>query len=451
MNITLENNDAQVSTLTVKVEQADYNQQVAKSLKDIRKNAVIKGFRPGNAPASLIAKMYRKSALVEEVNELVSRGVSNYLMEQKLNILGEPLPSENQQSIDWDNQEDFEFQFDIALIPEFTLTLNKRDKVVYHTIEVDENMRNSYIDGISGRHGNYQSIEQADDSSLLAATLTELDAEEAPKADGVTVENGKISLMLVSDETEKAKLVGAKTGDVVVLDVTKAFPNETDRAALLNVEKEELPNISTLFQATITEVQEWAKAEVNQELFDKVFGEGVVTSIEEFHEKVDTDIKANLKFDSERKLYMDIREKLVKKIEVELPKEFLVRWLVAINEGKFTVEEVENDYPHFEDDLKWQLIRDRIATEQEFKVEEEELQAAAKGYISSQMIQYGMNQLPEEFITKYATDMLSKPEERRKFAEQVLENKVVEWVKETIKIDEKEVSFDKFKEIVSKK
>ncbi|MDX9846890.1 MAG: trigger factor [Tenuifilaceae bacterium] len=449
MNVTHVNSDALNAVLSVKVEQNDYASKVEKTLKDVRKKAVIKGFRPGMAPASLINKMYRRSAIVDEVNKLVSEGISNYITEQKLNILGEPLPSEKQEAIDWETQNDFEFMFDLAFAPEFEVKLSKRDKAPYYSIKVDEKMRDGYIESISGRYGSYKDTEQADAESLLRATLTELNADESPKEDGLTVDEGMVSVMLVADEAEKAKFVGAKVGDVMVIDVTKAFPNDTDRSALLKIKKEELTTIEPLFQATITQVQQYAKAEVDQELFDKLFGEGTVTSVEEFHNRLDEDIKQNLKGDSERKLYTDVRDKLIEKFKIELPKEFLVRWLVAINEGKFTQEQIEKDFPHFEKDLKWQLIRDKIAQEQEFKVEQEELVRMAKGYIMNQMMQYGMGQLPEEFIDKYANDLIEKKEERRKMAEQVLGGKVMGWIKEAIKLEEKEVSFEEFKEMMS--
>ncbi len=449
MNVTHVNSDALNAVLSVKVEQNDYASKVEKTLKDVRRKAVIKGFRPGMAPASLINKMYRRSAIVDEVNKLVSEGISNYITEQKLNILGEPLPSEKQEAIDWETQNDFDFMFDLAFAPEFEVKLSKRDKAPYYSIKVDEKMRDGYIESISGRYGSYKDAEQADAESLLRATLTELNADESPKEDGLSVDEGMISVMLVADEAEKAKFVGAKVGDVMVVDVTKAFPNETDRSALLKIKKEELSTIEPLFQATITKVQQYAKAEVDQELFDKLFGEGTVTTVEEFHNRLDADIKQNLKGDSERKFYIDVRDKLIEKFKIELPKEFLVRWLVAINEGKFTQEQIEKDFPHFEKDLKWQLIRDKIAQEQEFKVEQEELVRMAKGYIMNQMMQYGMGQLPEEFIEKYANDLIEKKEERRKMAEQVLEGKVMGWIKETIKLEEKEVDFEEFKELMS--
>jgi trigger factor len=449
MNVTHLNSDALNATLTLKVEQNDYELKVEQTLKDVRKKAVIKGFRPGKAPASLINKMYRRSAIVDEVNKLVSESISNYLTEQKLNILGEPLPSEQQQHIDWETQTDFEFLFDLAFAPEFEVKLSKRDKAPYYSIKVDKKMRQGYIDSIAGKYGSYQDAEQADGESLLKATLTELNPDESPKENGVSVVEGMISVMLVADEEEKSKFAGAKVGDVMVVDVAKAFPNEVDRAALLKVKKDDLAGIESLFQATVTSVQQYAKADVNQELYDKLFGEGAVNSEEEFHQRLDEDIKMNLKGDSERKFYVDVRDKLIEKFKIELPKEFLVRWLVAINEGKFTQEQVEKDYPHFEKDLKWQLVRDKIAMEQNFKVEEEELTRMAKGYIMNQMMQYGMGQLPEEFIDNYAKEMIQKKDERRKMAEQVLEGKVMNWIKDTIKLDEKEVGFEEFKDLVS--
>lgn len=451
MNVTHQTNETQVALLTVDVAKTDYHEAVEKNLKDIRRNAVIKGFRPGHAPASLINKLYRKSAVVEEVNKQVSSAISNYIFEQKLNILGEPLPSDQQPAIDWDTQEDFSFVFDMAIVPEFEIKLSKRDKMKFYTIAVDEEMRNNYIESVSGRFGNYKPAKQADENSLLTATLTELDEEEAPKEDGITVDEGRISIMLVADEDERVKLMGTKSGDVIVLDTTKAFPNETDRAALLNVSKENLENISPLFQATITEVQKWEKAEIGQELFDQMFGEGVIKSEEEFNQKVEEDIKASLRGESEQLFYIQSRDKVVTKFDIDLPKDFLVRWLVAVNDDKFTIEEVDADYENFEDDLKWQLIRDRIAMEQEFKAEEEELKQVARSYFASQMMQYGMNQLPEEFLSKYADELLEKPEERRKFADRVIENKVVEWIKETIKVEEEEVDLEEFKKLASKK
>lgn len=449
MNVTHQNIDDLNAVLTVKVAQDDYKQKVDQSLKEIHRKAVVKGFRPGKTPVSLIYKKYRVPTIIEEVNKLVSESISHYIYDNKLNILGEPLPSESQEIIDWDTQVDFEFRFDMGLAPTFEIELSKRDKVPYYTVKVDKKMREPYIENICNRYGSYQDTEKADDNSLLKATLTELNPDESPRNNGISVEGASISIMLIADEGEKAKMIGAIPGDVFVIDTTKAFPNEVDRAALLKTSKDKLSGILPLFQATVTEVKQYVKAEVNQELFDKLFGEGTVNSEEEFIQKVDENIKSNLRGDSERKFFMDVRDKLIDKFKINLPKEFLIRWLVAINEGKFTREQVEKDYPGFEKDLMWQLIRDKIIVEQEYKVQEEELTNMAKGYIISQMLQYGMGQLPDEFIEKYANDLLTKKEEKKRMSERVLENKVMAWIKETIKLDEKEVDFEKFNSLMN--
>ncbi|HOP05243.1 MAG TPA: trigger factor [Tenuifilaceae bacterium] len=450
MNVIHENTDALNAVLKVSVEQADYELKVEQKLKDYRKKAAIKGFRPGKAPASLISKLYKVPVMVEEVNQLVSESISKYITESKINILGEPLPSETQAKIDWDNDKNFEFAFDMGLAPEFEIKLSKRDKVPFHTIKVDKKMRDGYIENILSRYGSYVDSDVAADNGLLKVMLTELTENEEPKEGGISVENASVAVSLVADKDEQKKMVGSKVGDILTINVNKSFPNETDRASLLNIKKEELANISPIFQATVTEVKKYQNAELNQELFDKIYGEGTVKDTEEFNAKLDEDIKANLKGESEQKFYMDMREKLVEKFAIELPKEFLIRWFVAVNEGKFTREQVETDYPNFENDLKWQLIRDKIAQEQDYKVEEDEILNVAKSHVYSMMMQYGMSQLPDDFIENYAKDLAKKPEERRKFAERILENKVVGWVKEAIKLDEKEVSADEFNKLIKK-
>jgi len=448
MNVTHQNTDALNAVLKVNIDQADYEEKVEQKLKDYRKKAAIKGFRPGKAPASLISKFYRIPIMVEEVNKLVSESISNYISENKLNILGEPLPSESQVKFDWETDKNFEFSFDLGMAPEFELKLSKRDKVPFYSIKVDKEMRDTYIESICSRNGSYVDSEVAAEKSLLKVFLTELNASEEPKENGVSVENASVAVTLVADKDEQNKMIGAKAGDILVIDVVKAFPNEADRANLLHLKKEQLSGIETLFQATVSEVKEYVIAELNQELFNKVFGEGTVTNVDEFNSKLDEDIKANLTIDSERKFFIDMREKLIEKFSIELPKEFLIRWFVAVNEGKFTREQVETDYPSFENDLKWQLIRDKISHEQQYKVEEEEILGVAKSYILGQMMQYGMSQLPESFIENYAKDLVKKPEERRKFVERIIDNKVVGWVKENIKLDEKEVTTDEFNKLL---
>lgn len=444
MNILKEEVDALNAVLKLKIDKVDYEPKVEETLKDYRKKAAIKGFRPGHAPVSLINKLYRKPIIVEEVNKLISESLSKYLVEQKLNILGEPLPSEQQKPIDWDTQEDFEFAFDLGLVPEFELKLSKKDKVPYYTIKVDDKLREIYSNSYRQRNGSYKPVEVTAENDLVKATLNELNADESPKDGGVYVENASISIALVADETEKAKLIGLRAGDVITIDTVKAFPNPTDKAALLHVAKDKLADVQPLFQATVTETMTFAKAELDQELFNKIYGEGVVNSIEEFNAKMDEEISKNLAHESDYRLLIDLKTKLIEKFKIELPKEFLIRWLVAVNEGKHTREQIESEFSMFEKDLSWQIIRDKVAFENDLKVTEEEVHAFAMNFARQQFASYGMGQMPDEYLVSYADSILKKEGEKRRIQEKLLEDKAVAIIREAIKLDEKEVTTDEF-------
>ena len=444
MNIVKQEVDALNATLKVQIEKADYEPKVEEVLKDYRKKAAIKGFRPGHAPASLINKLYRKPIVVDEVNKLISESITKYIFDQKLNILGEPLPSEQQKSIDWDTQENFEFAFDLGLVPEFELKLTKKDKVPFYTIKVDDKLREIYTDSYRRRNGSYKPVDITGDSDLIKATLNELSSDEAPKTGGISVEGASISIALVADEEEKKKLIGLKIGDVVTIDTHKSFPNTADRSALLRTSKDKLSNIEPLFQLTVTETMTFEKAELTQEFYNKVFGEGIVNSEEEFIAKIDEEISKNLEHESNYRFLIDLKNKLVDKFKIELPKEFLVRWLVAINEGKHTREQIESEFPMFEKDLQWQLIRDKVAKEHELNVSEEEIHGFAMDFARNQFAQYGMHQMPDEYLVSYADSVLKKEGEKHKIQERLIEDKVVKVLKETIKLDEKEITTDEF-------
>jgi trigger factor len=378
------------------------------------------------------------------VNKLISESLSKYLVEQKLNILGEPMPSEQQKPIDWDNQEDFEFAFDLGLVPEFELKLSKKDKIPYYTIKVDDKLREIYSDSYRRRNGSYKPIEVTSENDLIKATLNELNADETPKDGGVYVESASISIALVADEEEKKKLIGIKAGDVVTIDTTKSFPNAADRAALLHIAKDKLTNIESLFQATVTETLTFVNADLDQEFFNKVYGEGAVNSVDEFNAKLDEEISKNLVHESDHRLLIDLKDKLIDKFKIELPKDFLIRWLVAVNEGKHTREQIETEFPMFEKDLKWQLIRDKVAMENNLTVTEEEIHGFAMNFARNQFAQYGMSQMPDEYLVSYADSVLKKEGEKRKIQEKLIEDKAVGVIKETIKLDEKEVTTDEF-------
>ena len=444
MNVVKEDIDAVSAVVRVSIEKADYAEAVEKSLKDYRKKATIHGFRPGMAPMGLVRKMYYRYIIADEVSRLASNKLFDYVKEQKLRTLGEPMPTEGQAQINWETDENFEFAWEIGFAPEFEVKLSKRDKFPMYKITIDDEIRNRYIESYSNHFGSYKPADVADEKSLVRVSLVELDATEAPIDNGVNATDAPISISLVANEDERKKLVGSKVGDVMVIDTHKAFPNETDRAALLGVKKEELANVQPNFQITVSSVETYTPAELNQELFDKAFGKDIVTTVDEFKARIESKIEEDLGKESDARFAHDARQKLIDKVKIELPKEFLLRWLEATNEGKFTREELEKEYPAFEQDLKWSLITNRIAEEQSITIEKEEVENYAKDFARAQFAAYGMNYLPEEYIDRYAAEMLKKQDENRRMYERVLDIKVVEWIKDTVGISEKEVSNDEF-------
>lgn len=443
MNIAKENVDALNAVLKINIEPSDYEENLAKALANFRRNAKIDGFRPGKVPAGIINKMYRKPALVEEINKLVSDAIANHLKESETKILGEPLPSESQAPIDWDKDSSYEFKFDLGLAPEVDIKLSKRDKVSYYTIAIDEEVRGQYITNYQRRYGKMSDVDVVEGKEdFLRGNLAQ--------ANGINIENAAFSLRTVSNENFKQSIAGKKKGDSFAINVNEIFENETDRAALLNIKKEELSSINPEFTFTIEEIKNFEDAEVNQELFDKAFGEGVVTSYDEFVSRVDEEIRANLVKESDYKLMVDIRTKLVEKANLQLPEAFLKRWIYVINEGKFTTEAIEKDFAGFAEDIKWQIIREHFVKANKIEVSEEELLTAASEYAAFQFAQYGMRNLPEEYITKYANDILQNKEERRRIVEKRFEDKVVASVKELIKVEDKEVSIKDFDKLFEK-
>lgn len=442
MNIVKENVDALNAVLKINIEPSDYQANLEKALANIRKNARIDGFRPGKVPAGVINKMYGKSALVDEINKMVSEAITNFLKESDLKIIGEPLPSENQPPIDWENATSFEFLYDLGVAPEVDIKLSKRDKVNYYTIAIDDEMRNAYIASYQRRFGKMSDVNAVvGTEDFLRGTLYQ--------PDGITVENAAISLRNIANDQIKDQFANKNIGDSLEINVNEAFANETDRAALLNVNKNELANINPIFTFTISEIKNFENAEVNEELFAKAFGEEVKT-YDEFLSRIDNEIRANLSKDSDYKLMVDIREKLIEKAALKLPNEFLKRWLYLINEGKFSHEAIEKDYPSVEENIKWQLISEFFIKTNNIEVKEEEILDAAAEFASYQFAQYGMKNLPEEYVTKYAADILQNKEERRRMTDKVFEDKVIAVVKEAIKVEDKEVSSKEFDKLFEK-
>ncbi len=444
MNITKTNIDDLNAVIKLQIVKEDYEQKVNDVLKNYRKKANIDGFRPGKVPMGLVKKMYGTAVLADEINKMLGQELMKYIRENNLKIMGEPLPNEEEtKEINWEKDTEFEFAFDIALTPEYTLNLSKRDKMNYYKIKVDDKMIDNGVEMHSRRFGSQEPAETIQEKELIKGNFAQLDAEGNFMEDGITADNVVVSLEYMADEDAKAKFVGAKVNDVITFNPRKAFGNASDLASMLNISKEEVENLDSDFQYTINEITAFVNAEINTELFDKVFEPDTVKTVEEFRNRIKEDIEKQLENDSNYKFLIDAKEKFVKKSKMELPQDFLKRWIVATNEN-MTAEQVEKDFANYEDEFKWQLIKSRLAEENELKVTQEEIVEFAKQQALMQFQQYGMMNVPEEYLTNYAQQMLQNQEEVRKIEERKMDDKVAEYIKDTIKVEDKEVTADEF-------
>jgi trigger factor len=450
MNITKENTDKLNAILKLKVEQEDYAERVNTVLKDYRKQARVDGFRPGMVPMGIIKKMYYTPVMVDEVNKLVSESIFNYLKEEDVRILGEPLPHKDQdQKVDFVKDTEFEFMFDLGLAPELNLEVTTKDKVPFYKIKVDKKQQDEYKDQLLQRYGEFTSVDKASDKELIKGTLVKVDQEGNEVENGIRVENVSMSLEMMKDDDQKILFSGTAGGDEVVFDVKKAYPNDTELASLLRIDKTEVAMLEGTFKCSIDEVMKFDQAELGQEFYDKVYGEGEVKTENEFTKRISDEISLNYERESEYRFMVDAREALIKKAKIALPVEFLKRWMVETNE-QLSEEQVNEDFAKYEDDFRWQLIKEHLLKQQDIKVTEAEALEAAKGMALNQYMQYGISNVPDDYLENYAREMMSKPEEARKFYEQKGEEKLIEYIKSTVKLDEKEVSSEKFRKLYEK-
>ncbi|WP_297088608.1 trigger factor [uncultured Draconibacterium sp.] len=449
MNINLENIDQVNAVINLTIEKTDYEKQVADVLKDYRQKASIPGFRPGKVPAGLIKKRFGTAVLVEEVNKLISQNLTKYMIDEKLPILGEPLPNEEKQKpIDWEKDETFEFAFDVALAPEVNVSVDKRSKYNYYNIAVSDDMIQQQVDMAASQLGQNVPAEEAKDNSTVRGNFVQLDTEGSEVEEGIAPEGVLLAIDKIKDEEIKNAFVGCKKDDILVFDPVKAFENKHEVAHMLNIKPEEAETLESEFRYTVTEVLQFEKAELNEDLFKKLYGEDTeIKTIEDFKAKIKEDLAKNLEYSSEHKFSLDTRDALVEKTALELPEEFLKRWLTAVNK-ELTAEQIENEFPAFILDLKWQLIKDQIAKENELKVEAEEAEDFAKKMALAQYQQYGIHDVPEEQLESFAKMMLEKPEEKDRIFKKLLEDKVVAVVKDKVTLQEKEISQEEFNELM---
>jgi trigger factor len=446
MNITRENLDDLNAVLKVEIIKADYSDRVETVLKDYRKKANIKGFRPGMVPIDLIRKMYGKSVRIEEINKVVTENIRKYLTDEKLEILGDPLPKAGEQDINFDTQDDFTFSFELGLAPVVDLNISNKNKVDNYDIAIDEKMKNDYVGNYTRRFGEFRKADAAGEKDILKGKIEAVDEKGELIENGIVNENSTLAVDIIKDNDIKNGFIGRKENDTVVFDIRKAFPNDNEIAGLLKKKKEETEGLEGNFRFTVTEISRFYPAELGTDLYNRIYGEGVVNSEEEFMKKIEEEISANLKKETEFKLKQDLRKLIIEKTDLPLPEEFLKKWLLRVNE-KTTSEQIEKEFDSFRDDLKWQLIKNKVAKDNEIKITEEELQKEAEMITRYQFRQYGLFYATDEQITNYAKETLKREDDAKRIADKILEDKVLDNLKELVKLDDKKVTVEEFNKL----
>lgn len=450
MNIERQNIDEVNVVLTINIAKGDYQDKMAQTLKDYRKKANVPGFRPGMVPTSLLKKMYGKAILVDEVNKAVSDGLYNYIKDNKMEVLGEPLPSKDQPENDFSDENDYTFKFDVALAPEFNISLTAKDKMKFYEITPDEKMIEGQIKSYTGRFGTYEQVDVVEADDMVKGNIVEMSGKKE-KEDGVKVENAVLTAAYMKDEKIKKQFIGAKKGDSIVFNPSKAYDgNEAELASLLRIKKEDVNGFSSDVKITIEGITRYKEAEINQELFDKAFGKDAVKSEEEFKAKITDGLKENLAVESQFKFADDVKALIAKKMDkLTFPVDFLKRWVLETNE-KMTAEELDKNFDQMLSDLKWQLAKDKIAKENEVKIEQADIENYAKKVAKMQFAQYGMMNTPEDILENYSKDMLKNKDTARNIFERVSEEKVIEAVKNKVAVENKSVTIEEFNKLFEK-
>ena len=447
MNVSLNKIDPVNAVIKIEVKKADYEGNVDKALRNFKSKANFPGFRKGMVPLGMVKKLHGKAILIEELNKLVSDELYKYIKENNLSTLGEPLPSEDQKGLDLDVQEDFEFSYDLGLSPEVTFTLNKRNKVPYYTVVVDDEMVDKQIDSYRASFGTYKEADTIEPKDMVKGTLTELE-KGTPKEGGLVVEGAVLMPSYIKDEKEQAKFVGSAKNSVIEFNPAKAYDGtEAEISSLLKIKKEEAKNYTGDFNFEVLNITRYAEAEMGQELFDRVLGPGVVTDEKAFREKVGEQIAQQFVADSDYKFMLDVRAVLEKKVgDPGFPDAFLKRWLAASQPEK-KAETIDTEYPEMIKELKFHLIKEQLVKMSEVKLEEEDLEVQARKAVKAQFARYGMMSITDAMLDNYAVEMLKKTESVKGLVDAALEEKVAAWLKEQVAIDNRPVSYDEFKKL----
>jgi len=450
MNIVFENPDKINGLMTITVEEADFKDNVEKTLKDYRKRANVPGFRPGKVPMSLIKRQIGASAKIDAVNKVVGEQLYKYIQDNKIQMLGEPLPSEQQVPVDLEQDGPYTFKFDIAVAPEFKIELTNKDKVNYYTIDVDDKLIDQQVDMYASRSGKYEKVEDFEGNDMLKGDIRELDADGNTKEGGITVESAVLMPEYIKVEEQKNLFKGAKLGDIITFNPKKAYPeNLGEISSLLKITREEAEQLTADFSYQITEISRFTKAPVNQELFDQVYGTGNVTSEADFRERIAAELKAQLVGNSNWKFLRDLRAYCEKKVgELTYPEAILKRVMQLNNKDK-DADYIEKNYEGSIKELTWHLIKEQLVAATGIKIGDDDVKQAAKEAARAQFTQYGMSNVPEEYLDNYAGEMLKKQENAQGFVDRAIDVKLTEALMKVVKLNEKKVSLDEFNKLMS--
>ena len=434
MNIVREQHGENNSLIRVTVGEADYGQEVEKALRDYRRKANIPGFRPGMVPMGIIRKMYGKGVVAEQSYRTASNAAFEYLQKEGIDYLGDVIPAEEQGAFDFENNTEFEFVFEIGEAPAINLELSDKDKMTYHKIKVDKKMHDDYRSNYLRRYGRLVDVDTVTADEALTVTLDNGD---------MNVADAYVGLISMSEE-ERKPFQGKKVGDKMHVNINELYKNPAQRAACLQVKENELEGINPEFEMEITKIRKFAEPELNEEFFKMAFPQGDVTDEAGFDKLIDAQIESELRRESDYLFTLQLRDYLIKKAGLKMPEAFLKRWLYTINEGKFTMEEIEKDFDQFLKMFTWNYLQKHFIKADNLTVTKEEAAAEAKALAAAQFAQYGMPSAPDDMLAGYAEKILADKEQGQKIYEKLFETKVVEDVKSKIKVTEKSVSAEDF-------
>ncbi len=450
MKISFENPDKINGLLTLVVEEEDYKNDVEKTLKDYRKKANVPGFRPGQAPMGMIKRQFGASVKMEAINKIVGQQIYKYVQDNNIQMLGEPLPSEKQEPVDLEKGTAYTFMFDIAVAPELKVSLTGRDKVDYYNIKVDDKILDQQVEMYASRSGSYEKAEAYEDNDLLKGDLRELDENGNTKEGGITVEGAVIMPSYIKVDEQKNLFGAAKLGDVITFNPKKAYPeNDTEVSQLLKIERDAVKDLESEFSYQITEIQRFKKHEVNEELFKQVLGEDTDVKDEaSFRAKLAEGLQEQLVGDSDYKFILDVREHCEKKVgDLQYPDALLKRIMLANNKDKGE-EFVEKNYEQSIKELTWHLIKEQLIKAQDIKVDDNDIKETAKEAARAQFAQYGMTNVPDEYIENYANEIIKKGDAVDALVERSIDRKLAAALKTVVKLNEKEISVEDFNKMM---